>query len=467
MYNPFNSMWALSQFRPSRWDPERVQQLQEKRLRSLLYHAVAHSAYYRRAFAGFDLGRCALSDLPTITKATMMEQFDDAVTDRSVTRAAVDSFVDEPANAGKLLHDRVRVCHTSGSQGQPLFLVQDPLVLDVLFACHITRGNVEYPQSSPLMPLRRLIEPERLAIVVTGTGFHPTWWAWSQLPGFLKPFVSLHFARAGDPDVMKKLDEFKPNMVISTPSTLDAWAAGGWRPDRKYLKQLIASSENLTAVARQRIEHAIGVPVIDTYGAGECLFLTNGCHRGLGSHINADWVVVENVDAEGRPVPAGQVGHKILITNLANRVQPLIRYEIGDQVRLATTDCGCGNRLPRIEQVIGRAGDLFWLNTAGHEKSLSPMALLQAFQYFPMIREWQATQIDSHHIHVKLELLPNAELDYGRVKSRINQGLGRAGFEFGDKPRIDFETVPRLVPDETGKFRRVIALPRHSVLTRT
>ena len=127
-------------------------------------------------------------------------------------------------------------------------------------------------------------------------------------------------------------------------------------------------------------------------------------------------------------------------------------------VRLATDDCGCGNRLPRVEQVIGRSSDVFWVDAAGDLKPLSPMALLQAFQNFPTIREWQATQIDSRHIHVKLELLPNAELDFGRVRSRINQGLGRAGFERGDQPEINIETVPRLTPDKNGKFRRVLAL---------
>ena len=463
MFNPFDAIWALSQFRPSRRAPERVQQLQETRLRSLLHHAAAHSPYYKNAFAGFDLDRCSLSDLPTTNKAIAMEHFDDIVTVREVTKEAVDSFVEEPANAGKLLFDRYMVCHTSGSQGQPLFLLQDPMIRDVLFACHMTRGNIEYPHSSPLLPLRRMFQRERIAVVITGSGFHPTWWAWSQLPDFLKPFVRVLFARAGDPDVMKRLDEFKPNMVVSTPSTLDAWAAGGWQPDREHLRQLIVTSENLTTAARLRIEKEIGVPVLDTYGAGECLFLTNGCHRGLGSHINADWVVFENVDAEGRAVPPGQVGQKVLITNLANRLQPLIRYELPDQVRLATEDCGCGNRMPRVEQVVGRAGDMFWLETAHAEKPLSPMALLQAFQYFPVIREWQATQIDSRHIHVKLELLPNANLDFGRVRSRIDQRLGLAGFDRDDKPEIDLETVPRLAPDKNGKFRRVIALPRDAV----
>jgi len=41
----------------------------------------------------------------------------------------------------------------------------------------------------------------------------------------------------------------------------------------------------------------------------------------------------------------------VLLTNLANLVQPLVRYEIGDIVTMATEPCDCGNHLPLIARV--------------------------------------------------------------------------------------------------------------------
>ncbi len=54
-----------------------------------------------------------------------------------------------------------------------------------------------------------------------------------------------------------------------------------------------------------------------------------------------------------RPAPP------LMVTNLANTVQPLVRYELGDRVVMATEPGRCGNRLPRIARIEGRSADLF------------------------------------------------------------------------------------------------------------
>jgi phenylacetate-coenzyme A ligase PaaK-like adenylate-forming protein len=61
---------------------------------------------------------------------------------------------------------------------------------------------------------------------------------------------------------------------------------------------------------------------------------------GYGSvHVNADWVILEPVDAAYQPVAVGQPSQKVLLTNLANRVQPIIRYEMGDSVTIDPEPC--------------------------------------------------------------------------------------------------------------------------------
>ena len=68
-----------------------------------------------------------------------------------------------------------------------------------------------------------------------------------------------------------------------------------------------------------------------------------------GMHVNADWAILEVVDENNRPVPDGEKGAKVLVTNLANYVQPIIRYEIGDIITMATEPCDCGSNLPFIK----------------------------------------------------------------------------------------------------------------------
>lgn len=55
------------------------------------------------------------------------------------------------------------------------------------------------------------------------------------------------------------------------------------------------------------------------------------CRRGR-LHVNSDWFILEPIDAAGRPTPPGERSDSVLVTNLANRVQPVIRYDLGDSV---------------------------------------------------------------------------------------------------------------------------------------
>jgi phenylacetate-coenzyme A ligase PaaK-like adenylate-forming protein len=175
-----------------------------------------------------------------------------------------------------------------------------------------------------------------------------------------------------------------------------------------------------------------------------------------GAHVNADWAIMEVVDEEYRPVPDGTPGQKVLITNLANGVQPFIRYEVGDVVTMADTPCRCGSRLPRIARIEGRAADVFWVGTGSRRRRMINLLFGHAFEYLREVREWQAIQVDRDRVLVRLEPLPGAELDLRRARQAIDRELGM--YDFGDV-QVDFEVVPRLTADpETGKYRRMISL---------
>ena len=71
-----------------RWPVERREARQRERLTDLVRHAVRHSAYYREALAGYDPAVGAGS-LPALSKATMMERFDELVCDQRLRRDAL------------------------------------------------------------------------------------------------------------------------------------------------------------------------------------------------------------------------------------------------------------------------------------------------------------------------------------------------------------------------------------------
>ena len=76
------------------------------------------------------------------------------------------------------------------------------------------------------------------------------------------------------------------------------------------------------------VEATWSAPVANGWAASE----SNGgafcCPAGAGFHIGEDLNIIEPIDEHGNPVPRGQPLAKILLTNLYNRIMPLIRYEI-------------------------------------------------------------------------------------------------------------------------------------------
>ena len=452
-----HSFWTCQQYAATQMPPERLQQVQQQRLKQFLRTARASSAYYREKFRHIDAGCADLAEYPVTTKAEMMAHFDQVVTDPAITRAAVETFIADIRNVNQLLLGKYAVAHTSGSQGQPALIVQNQRVLDLLFAFQMTRGNQAYRGFWRLIhALPNLWRPTRLAVLISQQGFFPSAWIWQHLPKFMHRFMRFLFLPANDPELVAKLNAFSPAVLTATPTTLDLLSLQIDRLHFPRLQQVVTWSETLTPKARSRISAAFHVPVMDNYASGECMFMTNGCPTATGAHVNADWVILEVVDEQNRPVPPGQLGHKVLMTNLANTVQPFIRYEIGDRLVMATEPCGCGSLLPRIETIIGRAADFFWVKTASGYRPLTAYPFQHAFDYLREVREWQAEQVERNRVIVRLEPMPGAAPDLTTARTRLDARLAATGWQH--ELHISFEVVPRLMTDaHSAKFRRMIS----------
>lgn len=452
------SYWTGVQFRATKMNPVRVHEQQQQRLQQLLKMARVRSAYYREKYRHIDPGCTRLEEFPVMTKAEMMAHFDQVVTDPAVTRSGVEEFIEDPRNVKDPFLGKYAVSHTSGSQGQPTLIVQNQLVLDLLFAFQMTRGH--YGHRGGLLgfidAMKNLKSPARLAVIINQQGFFPSAWIWKRLPEFMNVYMQFLFIPATDPDLVKKINEFSPTVLSATPTTMDLLSLKREQFRLPKLRQVVTWSETLTPAARRRITEAFRVPLMDNYASGECMFLTNGCPKTPGAHVNVDWAILEVVDENYRPVPPGEMGNKVLMTNLANTVQPFIRYEIGDRLVMATEPCGCGNRMPRIEKIVGRAADFFWVSTATGYRPLTAYPFQHAFDYRREVREWQAEQVERNRIVVRLEAVPGATPDLAAARKRLDERLALTGLR--EDLDIRLETVPYLTTDaRTSKFRRMVS----------
>lgn len=441
--------------------PREMAAIQEKRFRELLAFAIQHSAFYRKSFHGIDLGRCQAADLPTLNKRDMMAHFEEIVTDPAIKLADLQRFIDDPANLGKYYLGKYAVCHTSGSQGQPAVVVQDRQAMATAFAAQVARGNAVPKNCFNL--LKGLFWRSRLAVVTLRRGFYPSGAAFEYMPPAMYVFTDvLRLSQSdGMEQVVRQLNRFRPHYLSAYASVLEMLAreekAGRLRlREAGCLRQVTNMSEPLPVSSREIIQGVFGVPVVDNYAMAECMALSNGCLSHPGSHINMDLAMFEVVDENNRAVPPGVTGSKVLITNLYNRVQPLIRYEIGDVLTLGAEPCPCGSNLPVIRSIQGRTKDKFWIRDGTGYREVLPYVFMAPLLHCLDLGEYQIVQTARNAFLVRLAPLNTDQLDLERVQRVLKQGMEHEGL--ADLVHLNFEVVAAIRPDlRSGKVKRMLS----------
>ncbi|HEX3600372.1 MAG TPA: hypothetical protein VHU84_09540 [Lacipirellulaceae bacterium] len=440
----------------SKKSPDEIERLSRRRLDQLIEQARSKSALWRDKLSGIRGSSFELTDLPTSSKPELMADFERSLTVDDVRRDELGAFFEEPTNLGKYFRDKYVPSHTSGSQGQPLIIVQPKDNLELLFALQAARGNHHAPNIGEVV--KHLIAPARLAAVILNPGFYPSASAFKYMPEGAKPYLEVLPLCAEDKDLLERLDEFRPTHLTAYASVLHEIARAiesGKLSLRPELKEVINISERLLPQAREHYAKVFGAPILDNYSMGECSFLTNGCVATGGMHINADWAILEVVDEHNRPVPPGTKGAKVLLTNLANYVQPIIRYEIGDVVTMATESCECGNNLPLIARVDGRDSDMFFIDTADGRRALQPSVFELALGRILDAREYQMIQEENTRFLIRIEPLPGKTFNRERAEKIIQDELKEYGLE--DLLSVEIEIVDRLAADGDKKFKRVVS----------
>jgi phenylacetate-CoA ligase len=435
--------------------PEEIRRIGRRRLEQLVAHARANSKFWREKLSRVAEQSFELRDLPTTTKPELMDNFDRAVTVDDVRLDEVESFLDDDSNVGKFFRDKYALSHTSGTQGQPLVLVQSKDNIELLFALQASRGN--HKRLGVGEAIKHFISPARLAAIIFKPGFYATSSAFSYMPEAAKHYLEIKVFCANDEDLPEQLAAYRPTHLTAYSSMLHEVARhieSGRLSLKPDLDEAVNISEKLLPQAREHYAELFGAPVLDNYSMGECLFLTNGCPASGGMHVNADWALLEVVNENNEPVPDGEKGAKVLVTNLANYVQPIIRYEIGDIVTMATEKCRCGSNMPLIQCVEGRDSETFEIKTDKGTRSLQPSILQLAIGRMLNLREYQIIQEENTRFRILLEPLPGQKFDQARVEKIMHDQLRE--YDLDETLQVEVEAVESLKPEGDQKFQRVV-----------
>ena len=329
------------------WTRETLGQQQAQRLAALRRFAIERSPFYQRFHRGLE--HQPLHALPVLSKATMMENFDDLVTDRAIKLADAEAFL-RSDHALDLFRDRYVALATSGSTGRRGVFLFDPDEWLTALAMII--------RPMAWAGLRaKLVNRRRLAMIASTTPWHYSTRVTASLSSRLVPTLGLD---ATEPltTMVQRLNEWQPQVLTVYPSVLkqlaDEQLAGRLRIQ---LQTIATSAEVLPDDTRRRVQEAWNLRVFDTYGATEYAPISAECAFGR-KHLFEDEAIIEVVDDRGRPVPPGELGDRLLLTIFNRRTQPLIRYEISDMVKPLDGACECGRPFRLIESIEGRIEDV-------------------------------------------------------------------------------------------------------------
>ncbi|MFC5148844.1 phenylacetate--CoA ligase family protein [Streptomyces aureoversilis] len=459
-----STTWLRRDVRRARKEgPAAIERRQRERLAGMVSHARAASPYYRELYRGLPERVEDPALLPVTGKKALMGRFDDWVTDRGITLEKVRAFADDPDLIGQRFLGKYLVATTSGTSGRRGLFILDDRYMDVGSAL-ISRALASW--LGPVGILRAAVRGGRFAQLVATGGHYAGFAGYSRVVredrrrGKLIRAFSVHTPM---PELVAGLNAYRPAVVIGYSSTIMLLTAEQ-EAGRLHIDPLLIqpAGETMTTHDTDRIAAAFRTTVRTAYAATECTYLSHSCAEGW-YHVNSDWAVLEPVDADHRPTPPGEFSHTVLVSNLANRVQPFLRYDLGDSVLLRPDPCPCGSPLPAI-RVQGRAGDILTFpaghgNHGGHGKhvSLAPLAFGTLFDRTPGVELFQVEQTAPSTLRVRM--LPAPDADPERVWRTALQELTRllAANGLGHITVQRAQEPPCQSPG--GKYRTVIPLP--------
>lgn len=438
------------------WTRPQLQTYQADALRVLREHAYARSSFYQRFHRG--VMDQPLDALPVLTKAMLMEHFDEVVTDPAIHLESVRAFAAQAAPCGedRLYLNRYRVTATSGSSGQPgFFLFDEPEWLTVIAS--FARGQEWSGARVNLTRRRKMatvasISPWHMSSQVSATV--RTWWT-----------PSIRIA-ASEPleHIVARLNAFQPAILIAYASMARILAeeqlAGrlAIHPDQTF-----TSSEVLSDETRRRVKAAWGDEPYNQYGATETADIAAEWRDCRRMHLLEDLVMVEVVDEQNRPVPPGEYGAKLLVTTLFSRTLPLIRYEMNDSIRLASEPCTCGLPFGVIESIQGRVEDTLYLPAlAGGKVAVPPLVFNRVMDILP-ISAWQVVQEPDDSLTVLLCGVRAGQAEQA-LEGRLAQALAAHGARV---PRISVQRVPAIPKAASGKAPQIKAAGSREQVGRT
>ena len=245
--------------------------------------------------------------------------------------------------------------------------------------------------------------------------------------------------------IIEGLNEFQPDMLVAYATTLSVLAEKKLAGVLTIHPAMINNSaEPLPQACRELVVRAFGPVLRNMYACSEHLVL--GLREAASDTMR---LVEDDLILEIHP------DHTI-VTNIFNRVLPLIRYRMSDVLRLADTNAHYPYRA--AAEVVGRVEQAAkFVNRHGVEDTISQIVFVELI--IPGARRFQVRITSSTSLVVAVVLAPGLGADGGRkaveaVSSRLTAILKLKEMDNVTYSVVFEDDIP--VDPKTNKFRLIV-----------
>jgi phenylacetate-coenzyme A ligase PaaK-like adenylate-forming protein len=411
-----------------------LRELRAERLKRLLLHSSTAIPFYRRHVqAKADL---MLRDFPVLTKHDIHESFHDLM---------APELLREYLSAKPPRGYSWMPVQTGGSTGMPTTVIHDREFRDFNRAARLyTQYVCGFPIGTRHFKLWGSMRE------INDAEASPQQRVASRLAGE----VVLNAFRMGESELdayVKLINESSAEHMLAYADAAQRMAdyIRAERRSVRPLKSIMACAGTLTDAMRQSISEAFGgARIHNMYGSRDCGALACECSSG-SLHILENKVILEIVDRNGEPVPAGERG-RILVTLLGNAGFPLVRYDIGDVGAFSERTCDCGLPTSILDRVEGRSVEFLVTSEGGYVSPSYFIHLIGVVHNPGVIRRFQIVQHARDRVVLLLEVEPGAaDHVLGPALQNIRRDLLAV---FGRGMNLQIDIVSRIQESASGKF---------------
>jgi len=454
------------------WPREKLDAYRQDRLREVLAHAIGHSAWHRERLAHVDPSTFRLEDLrelPVMSKADLIDDFDALSTDPRVTKARCEAHLER--REGGLLDDEFVVAASGGTTGVRHIVAMELEAMAESFLTGLPRFLMRYrlrsmgrfkrallglALRSGIRPGRGRRGPEPPFVVGSAPGHHGG--------NVLQQVVGSGESRSASvvepiDDIVAALNAADPSHLVVFSSFIPRLAeeakAGRLRIRPSFITP---SAESFLPEHEAAVEEAWQDCVIMSgWAATETAVLAAGSGFQPGMLLLDDMTIVEPVDAAGAPVPPGVMADKVFVTPLRPRTVPLVRYELTDQLTVLDGPARCGSSFTPVSYVRGRQDEEFVYpgGIAVHAHTFRTVMSRQR-----AISEYQIEQTPAG-AHVRAVLAASAsDIDREGIAAQLAERLAHVGVR---DARVEVSVVEEIRRTGAGKLRRFLPLKGSAV----